>query len=105
MSLNDFLEILCENLSAVGPTKVRTATPPRGPAAQTMLPAPERTARVRTLVVEALSKTQVPLKWMLMYDPSSAMYYLSTDRPGRFDEVTIHRANLGVLPRAKHSCR
>ncbi len=84
MSLNEFLEILCENLSAVGPTKVITATIPRGRAAQTMLPAQERTARVRTLLVEALSKTHVPLKWLLMYDPSSATYYLSIAPPGAF---------------------
>lgn len=84
VSLNEFLEILCENLSAVGPTKVITATKPRGPAAQTMLPAQERTARARTLLVEALSKTQVPLKWLLMYDPPSATYYLSIAPPGAF---------------------
>jgi hypothetical protein len=47
-----------------------------------MLPAQERTARVRTLLVEALSRTQVPLKWWLMYDPSSATYYLSIAPPG-----------------------
>ena len=70
VSLSEFLEILCANLSAVGPTKVITGSMPRnGLAARTMLPAQERTARVRTLLVEALSKTQVPLKWMLMYRP------------------------------------
>jgi hypothetical protein len=85
VSLSEFLEILCANLSAVGPTKVITGSKPRnGLAAQTMLPAQERTARVRTLLVEALSKTQVPLKWMLMYDPSSATYYLSIAPPGAF---------------------
>jgi hypothetical protein len=62
VSLSEFLEILCANLSAVGPTKIITATIPRGPAAQTMLPAQERTARARTLLVEVLSKTQLPLK-------------------------------------------
>jgi hypothetical protein len=68
VSLSEFLEILCGNLSAVGPTKVITGSSIRnGLAAQTMLPAQERTARVRTLLVEAVSKTQVPLKWMLMY--------------------------------------
>jgi hypothetical protein len=84
VSLNEFLEILCENLSAVGPTKVITATIPRGPAAQTMLPAQERPARVRTLLVEALSRTEWPLKWLLMYDTSSATYYLSVVPPGSF---------------------
>jgi hypothetical protein len=84
VNLTEFFEILCANLSAVGPPKVITATLPRGPVAQTMLPAQERTARVRTLLVEALSKTQVPLKWMLMYDPSSATYYLSICPPGAF---------------------
>jgi hypothetical protein len=49
-----------------------------------MLPAQERTARARTLLVEALSKTQVPLKWLLMYDPPSATYYLSIAPPGAF---------------------
>jgi len=84
VSLNEFLEILCENLSAVSPTKVITATIPRGPAAQTMLPAQERTARARTLLVEALSRTELPLKWLLMYDPPSATYYLSVVPPGSF---------------------
>jgi hypothetical protein len=72
------------DLSAVGPTKVVNATRPRGPVVHTMLPAQERTARARTLLVEALSKTQVPLKWTLMYDPSSATYYLSIAPPGAF---------------------
>lgn len=84
VSLSDFLEILCANLSAVGPTKVITARIPTGPVAQTMLPAQGRTAPARTLLVEALSKTQVPLKWLLMYDPSSATYYLSIVPPGAF---------------------
>lgn len=85
VSLSEFFELLCANLSAVGPTKVITGSMPRnGVAAQTMLPAQERTARARTLLVEALSKTQVPLKWLLMYDPSSAAYYLSIGPPGAF---------------------
>ena len=84
VTLDEFLEILCENLSAVGPTKVINATRPRRPLAETMLPAQERTARVRTLLVEALSKTQVPFKWLLMYDPPSATYYLSIAPPGAF---------------------
>ena len=84
VSLSEFLEILCANLSAVGPTKIINAGYRGGSAAQTMLPAQERTARVRTLLVEALSKTQVPLKWWLMYDPPSATYYLSITRPGAF---------------------
>ena len=53
-----------------------TASIPRGSAALIMVPRQKRTAPVRTLLVEALSKTQVPLKWMLMYDPSSATFYL-----------------------------
>jgi hypothetical protein len=90
VSLSEFLETLCANLSAVRPTKVITATMPitaripRGSAALIMLPAQERTARVRTLLVEALSKIQEPLKWMLMYDPPSATYYLSVGPPGAF---------------------
>ena len=84
VSLSEFLEILCTNLSAAVPTKVITGRIPNGLEAQTMVPAQERTAPVRTLLAEALSRTQVPLKWMLMYDPSSAAYYLSIAPPGTF---------------------
>src|ERR1700752_3713396 len=90
VSLSEFLEMLCANLTAVGPTKVITATMPitakipRGSAALIMVPAQQRTAGARTLLVEALSKTDVPLKWWLMYDPPSATYYLSVGSPGAF---------------------
>ncbi len=84
ITLSEFLESLCENLSAVSPIKIITARIPTGSVGQTMLPAQERTARARTLLVEALSKIQTPLKWMLMYDPSSATYYLSVGPPGAF---------------------
>jgi hypothetical protein len=90
VSLSEFLETLCANLSAVGPTKVITATMPitasipRGSAALIMVPAQERTAPARTLLVEALSRAPMPLKWMLMYDPSSTTYYLSVGPPASF---------------------
>ena len=84
VSLSEFLEILCVNLSAVGPTKIINAGVRGGSAAQTRLPAQERTARARTLFVEALSKAELPLKWLLMYDPPSATYYLSIAPPGAF---------------------
>jgi len=35
-------------------------------------------------LVEALSRTELPLKWLLMYDPPSATYYLSVVPPGSF---------------------
>lgn len=90
VNLSEFLEILCGNLSAVGPTKIITATMPitakipRGSARMIIVPAQQRTARVRTLLIEALSKAQVPLKWMLMYDPPSGRFYLSIGHPGDF---------------------
>jgi hypothetical protein len=90
VSLSDFLEILCVNLSGAGSTKVITGSMPiiarisRGSAPLIMLPPLERTARARAILVDALSRTQAPLKWMLMYDPSSATFYLSISRPGDF---------------------
>lgn len=81
VTLSQFLERVCEELSAVSATKVITATVPRGPLADMTLAPQNRMAQARTLLIDALSTMPVQLKWVLMYDPSSATYYLSVLRP------------------------
>jgi hypothetical protein len=87
-TLADFLELVVPELSAASGTKIITASMPqnarvpRGSVAPLMVPAQERRATARAILRDTLSTLDVPLKWVLMYDPSSATYYLSVVRAG-----------------------
>ena len=84
VNLSGFLAMLCADVGTASGATIRVGRIPVNLALQTTLPAQERTAAARTLLAEALSMARTPLSWLLMYDPSSATYYLSIGPPGTF---------------------
>lgn len=83
-NLSEFLERLCADVGAVSGRQVKVGRIPTTLALRTTVPAQERTATARTLLADALSLARAPLSWLLMYDPSSATFYLHIVPPGTF---------------------
>jgi hypothetical protein len=84
VNLSEFLEMLCAEIGTASRATIKVGRIPTTLGLQTTLPAQERTAAARTLLAEALSVARTPLSWLLMYDPSSATYYLHVVPPGTF---------------------
>jgi hypothetical protein len=83
LNLSEFVDMLCADVGTIRQVMIKGNV--RGMLAlKTRLPAQERTALARTLLVDALSMAPKPLSWLLMYDPPSATYYLSVVPPGAF---------------------
>lgn len=84
VSLMDFVQLLCAEISVVRSETVKPGSTLIAVALRTKVPAQERTAPARRLLEDAISAAGVPLTWLLFYAPDTKDYALNVVPPGRF---------------------